>query len=240
MNCFGQKSQEDIVRNYDIEVISHVILLPGQKKTGCSGKELKKEYYLIQATNIHTGRNEMFYAGVGSFQSTVSSNGLRELENKKRATKGLPPLTVPQLFDPLNHPSIGGGMATGGGITAGGGIVLHPCNQEIWNVMHLLITIWDINGNEGVFLDIKNQIIADPANRVPYKYIKAINTLVSRDHIITDPLFPTVNNLQDLLAYFRHHPTNPWNFKTYNFANLANSINHGIAQGWGVTQNFIQ
>lgn len=31
MNCFGQKSQEDIVRNYDIEVISHVILLPGQK-----------------------------------------------------------------------------------------------------------------------------------------------------------------------------------------------------------------
>ncbi len=229
MDCHGVQTREKIVQNYTLNVLSHVKLLPGQIKRSCAKKDLTNEYYLFEAID-HQGKSNQFLAGRGS------GGDLIKLENKKRQNQGLTALPIPKLFNPLSTLAIGPG---GGGSTGATPINIDPVNKDILKVINLLVCIWDLETKLKVISEITHEVNTNPTQRVKYRYIKAINTLVSRDTIISDPN-NQVNNLQDLLEWYRHHPQTLWDFKAFTFTHLKDEINRGINQNWnGITYNYI-
>jgi hypothetical protein len=163
--CRSSKVREKLVQEYNIKPIAHVRLLNGQERRSCTKDLLTDSYYCFSYRAKNSDVTETFLCG------TYAANHFLELIHHPKL----------KLFDPLASETVGTGTNGGTNINSGFNDSWHPATKQLFNAINLIIICWG-RAPSGVMQKIKEEL-EKYKNREPLpRQIKAINTIISRDH----------------------------------------------------------
>jgi len=198
-DCYGDKKRE-IVKNYFLNPLAYLKLIPGQVKSGCCG-ELKDRFVIFSYTGI-IDRNDkgIFFVGYDCAKQMV------DFINEKKQAANKPLITMPVFFDP-----------TGCGFTSE--LHVSNINKDILDVILLLASIWDIQKFTGTLPYLLSIIAQNPNRHIDKKDIITLNTIVGKDAMIASEQVtnfperiklekiklycPTLPYLKNVLDYFK-------------------------------------
>ncbi|WP_156957832.1 hypothetical protein [Paracidovorax oryzae] len=154
-NCRGDEKKKQICRDYEVRVISRMVLLPERKIEGCCG-DLENEHTIFYYKHKKTKYEDTFSVG----------------KDCAKAFLGILGQQLPPLVDPLQHMQIPG-LSTGGGQGASGaGSQSNPVGSssaaipKINSEMYVAINLWCILKNQApkfALQRILNSIQAAPS-----------------------------------------------------------------------------
>ena len=171
MNCRGEATRRELVEAYETRPIAHVQLLSGQTKKSCTGDELSNSYYCFSYKQRQGKKTGTLLCG----------------EHAARHFLGLLGLNPLPLFNPLKSQTAGGGSAGG----SSGSVRWDPTSKQLFNAINLLVVAWASPPGPPL-ADIKSRLERFP-HSPPYPgQIKAVNTIISKDH--------AGRTLQDMVA----------------------------------------
>lgn len=199
--CRSAAVRERLVQEYNIKPIAHVRLLNGQERRSCTNDLLTDSYYCFSYRAKNTDAVDTFLCG------TFAANHFLELIHHPKL----------KLFDPLASERVVTTTSSGNVGNAGNDPIWHPMRKQLFNAINLIIICWkQVPG--GVLQKIKEEVEGSKTQEPLLRKIKAINTIISRDH--------RGRSLQQMLEELRKDNNN---IRAFSF-NLLNEalINNGV------------
>jgi hypothetical protein len=203
--CRSSAVREKLVKEYNIKPIAHVRLLNGQERRSCTNDMLTDSYYCFTYRAKESDVTDTLLCG------THAANHFLELIHHPKL----------KIFDPSASEATVTG--TNGGINGntGGNVSWHPTRKQLFNAINLIIICWrQVPG--GVLQKIKEEIEGSRSQEPLPRQIKAINTIISRDH--------KGRTLQQMLEELRNNNNN---IRAFSF----NLLKEALIKN-GVTESF--
>lgn len=161
INCFGDKRKQILVEDNIIYPLLYLGLLPNQSKIGCCGK-LTTNYYIFNAENKKTKKENLFYAGKHCAEEILKLIGKPKLG----------------LFNPLSIVSHKEQNNNKKSSNIDNNLV--PINKELINAIKIISIAWSSIPPSSI-LKIIEFTLKNP-NLINYNGIVWVNNSVSKDY----------------------------------------------------------
>ena len=177
-DCRGEKTREQLVRDFEIVPLAHVRLLNGQTKESCAGPDVG-EYYVFSyrsRPNAKDANGE----DVGTFVCgiTAANDFINLIQQQDPAVNRLP------LFDPLAGLGQVGNANNAGRAGAGRGAQQvanwNPIAKELYDAIGMICIMWNLNNVSGALKSVLFNLIEKPMQIPRSSDIISINTIISR------------------------------------------------------------
>lgn len=176
LNCREEYRREDIVKNYNLELIAFTKLLKGQEKISCAGPKCTDKYYTFQYKHkTDENNNGSFFCGINTAESFMRLANIEPIE----------------LFNPLSGESTNNSdeketlsenstESENSSSNDGYKRKWNPIAKQLHNAINLLIVCWDI--------PIYGPLARYNADVLKYYYnepfvwkIKFVNNVIAKD-----------------------------------------------------------
>ncbi|AQR98084.1 hypothetical protein [Clostridium saccharoperbutylacetonicum] len=166
LNCRSTHVRIDIVSNYNLQLIAHAKLLPGQTKESDAVDTITDLYYEFLCTSKFNSSEQ--------YLITCGSGAGRELIKLANIT------SVPPAFNPFIEENNGGNGRGGANNNPTSRSLWDPVAKELYNAIMWLICLYDIDPLNGPLLEIKANLENWPNSKPFPSKIKSINTIVKK------------------------------------------------------------
>lgn len=164
LKCRGEDRRKEIVKEYNIEIITHTYLLNGRTKESDAGDIITNEYYEFLCTSKLNSKQKIIVCGKHVGKSLIE---LAELKPIK-------------IFNPLVN--INENMNGGNGHNGGNGNneKWNETSLELYNAINILGLYWNITLT-GVLFKIKKDLEKYKVNEPFFNYIIKVNKCIAKD-----------------------------------------------------------
>lgn len=166
-SCRGKEARIELVENYKIDCISHLVPLPGRIKTCICGRKLDKSYYLFTRSLRNGeayGNQESFYAG---------DNCADELIDRAEIAR-------PVCVDPFSDRQLDLSFNANSNLSYKSNNAIqirNPLNKELYDAISLLFMVWD-NHPYGILSSILHQIAVYPDRSRSHRQVMVLNNAI--------------------------------------------------------------
>lgn len=194
----GDTMKEAIVRDYVIQPVAHLKLIPGQEKTSYSKYPLTDQYYCFSfQSRVYKEDKGAFFCG-----KDVAKDFIRLINGNE-----LP------LFNPLKSENTADGVRSGSS-SDGLGIGIKPnADKKLFiDAARLLMTLWDSTSKgQTPLASVLNEAIAAGLDTRPeFKHVLSVNTMLGNTKNTLSGLLDEARNKYPNVA-FREFDFSPLN-----------------------------
>lgn len=194
LNCRGENTRRDIVRDYIVTPIAHIRLLNGVVIRSDAEADVRDSYFIFKCVHRNTKDNRIIQCGRGAARDFF------RLTNT----------TAPPIFNPLVNENDNGGGDGGNDINDHEENQWNPATKQLYNAVMLIIICWNAKPNTALF-DIQANLMKYYNRELPLFRAKQVN------NILNNKKHPTT--IQDIINKLRENN----NLREYHF-NLVTEL----------------
>ncbi|GEA33630.1 hypothetical protein [Clostridium diolis] len=192
LKCRTTPVRIDIVSNYNLQLIAHAKLLPGQTKESDAVDIITDLYYEFLCTSKFNSMEQyLITCGSGAGKELIK---LANIAN------------VPPAFNPFMNENNGRNGGGGANDDATSRTLWNPIAKELHNAIMWLICLYNIDPPNGPLLEIKADLETWPNSKPFPSKVKSINTIIKK-YTIDSTLTNKINehNFENLRQFTFSH-----------------------------------